>query len=676
MNPLLRPSSHPNKVPDFTAIQEKDYLPAIEDALKGARADIAAIRDNPSPPDFANTIVALETAGEAFGHVVGLYYTMLHIAGTDGLQSLSDTIGTLSAAFGSEVSSDKALFTRVAAVYRTRDTLNLSPEDATLLDNTYHGFIRGGVNLPAAKQARLKTMNEKLAVMPSQFNHNQAKAIEGYSLWLTDEASLAGLPPTLVGMAKAAATEKGRPDSWLITLDMPFYVPFMRNSTRRDLREALWRDMCTLCQDKPFDNRKLVLDMVKLRDKRAKLLGYATHADYVLEDRMAKTPAAVHDFLHGLMDTYFVHAKRDLQTMRDFAKTKLGIDDLQPWDVLYVREKLGAATFDLDNEQLRPYFKLEQVLEGTFTHFSKLFGIRFVANPKTPTWHKDVVAYDVLDDKTGAFLSTFFADFFPRAGKKPGAWHSSLRRQGLYQGHVERPISAIICNFTPSTPDHPSLLTFEEVQTLFHEMGHATHVILTQGTYPSLTGTSVEWDFVELPSQLQENWCTTPETLALIGRHYQTGDALPADMVNKLIRAKNFMVAWDGLNQVKYALLDLTWHTADPATIKDIGTFESSLLDAYRLFPKYPGLISTTFGHVFGGGYDVGYYSYKWAEVLEADAFEAFVEHGLYDQQTAASYRMRILEKGGSEPPGELYRAFRGRDADPKALIRREGLAA
>lgn len=675
-NPLLIPSPHANAVPDFGSIAEGDYLPAVEAALASARADIAAIRDNPAAPDFANTIVALEVAGETLGHVVGLYYIMLHVMGTDTLQALSDTIGQSTAAFGSEVSADKALFARVETVYKDRANLKLSQEEATLLDNTYRGFIRGGATLSPAKQARLKALNQKLAVLPSQFNHNQMKATELYSLWLTDASALAGLPPTLIAMAKQAAVEKGRHDAWRITLDLPLYVPFMRNSTRRDLREALWRDMCLLCQDKPFDNRKLVLDSVKLRHKRARLLGYPTHADYVLEERMAKTPATVHDFLHRMLDTYFVHAKQNLQTMRDFAASQLGITDLQPWDVLYVREKLRAATFDLDSEALRPYFKLEQVLEGTFAHFSKLFGLRFTKNSTIPTWHKDVVAYDVFDEKTGTFLSTFFADFFPRTGKKPGACHISLRRQGLYQGRVQRPISAIICDFTPSTADHPSLLTFEEVLTLFHEMGHATHAMLAQGTYPSLTGTEVQWDFVELPSQLQENWCTTPETLALIGRHYQTGAPLPAEMVDKLISAKNFMVAWDGLNQMKYALLDLMWHSTDPADIKDIGAFEEQVLDPYRLFAKFPGLVSTGFSHVFGSCYDVGYYSYKWAEVLEADAFEAFRENGLYDPATAASYRMQILEKGGSAPPGDLYRAFRGHDADPAALIRREGLVA
>ncbi|MES2729041.1 MAG: M3 family metallopeptidase [Pseudomonadota bacterium] len=677
-NPLLRPSPHPNKVPDFPAIDVGHYLPAIEAALVMARAEVAAIRDNPAKPDFANTIQALETAGEELGATAGLYYTMVHMAGTDDLQALSDQIGTLTSAFGSDVSADKALFKRVAAVYKNRDDLPLSIEERTLLDNTYRGFVRNGVNLPAAKQARLKKLNQELAMLGPQFGNNQSKSLENYSLWLTDTAALHGLPPTLVAMAKDAAQQKGRIDGcWRITLDMPSYVPFMRYSTRRDLREALWRDSAMVAQEKPFDNRPLVKKIITLRHKRAQLLGYDTHAAFVLEERMAKTPETVHAFLNALITKYFAGAKQDLKKLQEFAKAELGIADLQPWDVLFVREKLRAATYALDEEALRPYFKLENVLEGTFTHFSKLFNIRFTANAAYPAWHKDVMAYDVFDNANQAHLGTFFADFFLRIGKNPGAWQTTIRSTGLFQGQVERPVVAIVCNFTPSSPGMPSLLTFDEVLTLFHEMGHAMHNLLAQGTYQSLTGTSVLWDFVELPSQLQENWCYQPETLAIIGRHYETEAVIPAALVAKLIASKNFMVAWDGFTQAKYAMLDLAWHTTDPAlSTTDIAAFEDTIMAPYRLLPQYPGLASTTYSHIFNGAYDAGYYSYKWAEVLEADAFEAFLDAGIYDPATAAAYRTHVLAQGGIHPPDDLYRAFRGRDADPDALLRREGLSA
>jgi peptidyl-dipeptidase Dcp len=675
-NVLLQPSTERNHVPPFAKLTDGLYLPAVEVAIEEAKANIAAIKANPEAPTFENTIEAMETAGELLDYVTSVFYNITYMAGSDELQAISDEIGPLAAAFSSDVTADKELFARIKTVYDQRDTLALTLEQKTLLENAYRDFVRGGALLPEDKQAELKKLNQEMSVLGPQFSHNKTKSLESYELWLTEPEDLKGLPPINVSMAKEAAKEKGKDDKWLITLDMPSFLPFMRYADNRALREEIWRAYNHVALEEPYDNIPLLNKIVASRHARAGLLGYQNHAAYVLELRMAKDSETVMRFLRNLIDAYFPAAKRDLEELRAFAKERDGLDALQPWDFGYYREKLRESRYAFNAEELRPYFQLEHVLEGTFTHFAQLFGITFKKSDTYPVWHKDVVAYDVTDSKSGGFLGTFYADFFPRTGKKAGAWQSSFRSQGLFRGNVERPVVAIVCNFTPSTADQPSLLTFDEVLTLFHEMGHAMHNLLAEGRYQSLTGTSVHWDFVELPSQLQENWCYEPETLALIAKHYQTGAPMPVELIEKLRRSKNFMVGWDGMTQAKYALLDMEWHMADPAQITDPYAFEDRILEPYRLFPKYPGLTSATFTHIFAGGYAAGYYSYKWAEVLDADAFEAFLSDGLYNLETAHRYRKEILEKGGIEPPEILYRAFRGRDPDPHALLRREGLAS
>lgn len=675
-NPLLQPSTQVNQVPPFADIREEHYLPAIEAMIAQAREQVAAIRDNPAAPNFANTIEALETSGEQLDYVTSVFYNMTYMAGTDTMQEISDKVGPLTAAFSSDVASDAGLFARINAVYTARDTLGLDEEQYKLLENTYRSFVRGGALLPADKQAELKEVNQKMATLGPQFSFNKTKAIAAYELWIENEADLAGLPAINLSMAKDAAVKKGRGDAWLITLDMPSFIPFMRYIDKRALREELWRANSRIAQsDGEHDNRPLLVKIIEGRHQRAQLLGYDNHASFVLEERMAKDSATVQDFLASMMEGYFPAAKRDFAALQDFAKSRDGLDALMPWDVAYYRQKLEEARYEFNAEVLRPYFKMEQVLAGTFAHFAKLFGVAFTANTAYPVWDEKVTAYDVKDTQSGAFLGTLYADFFPRPEKRSGAWQSTFRGQGLFRGKVERPVVTIVCNFTPSTSDQPSLLTFDEVLTLFHEMGHAMHNLLAEGRYQSLTGTSVHWDFVELPSQLQENWCYEPETLALIARHHETGAALPEDLIAKLQAAKNFMIGWDGMTQMRYAMLDMAWHTAALDDVRDVEAFEDKISQPYRLFPKMPGLISPTFTHVFAGGYAAGYYSYKWAEVLEADAFEAFLEEGLYNPDTAARYRKEILAKGGIAPPDVLYARFRGRKADPQALFRREKIS-
>lgn len=672
-NPLLAPSTLRNQAPRFDLIREDHFKPAVEDGIAEARANVDAIIQNPDTPTFKNTIVALEAAAETLGVATTIFYNQLSAAGTDGLQALAEEIGPVQANFGSDIILNPDLFKKVKAVYDQREDLNLTTEQKTLLEDTYKNFVRGGALLDDAKKAELRKINEEMSVLGPVFSNNVKKSSELFELIIDNPDDLAGLPDTAIEGAKAEAEEKGYHGKWLFTLDYPSYGPFISFSSKRDLREKAWKAFSNRAYKDEFDNVENVFKTIKLRHRRAQLLGYSTHADYVLERRMAEKPDQVLKFLRDLKDRYRVGALRDLNEIRDIAKDD-GIDDLKPWDVGYYSEKLQQKKFHFSSEDLRPYFPLDRVLDGTFEHFSKLFGLKFTKAADYPVWHPDVEAYDVTDQNSGVFIGTLYADFYPRTGKKNGAWMTSYREQGLYRGKVERPVIAIVCNFTKPTGDKPSLLTHDEVLTLFHEMGHAVHGLLSQGTYSSLSGTNVLWDFVELPSQVQENWLYEAETLNSFARHFETGEKIPAELIEKLRTAKNFMTGWGGLRQMAFSILDMEWHLRNPDSITDLVAFEDEVMKDALLFPRYGGPVSASFSHIFAGGYSAGYYSYKWAEVLDADTFELFLEKGLYDRTTAERYKNEILAKGGSEHPSILYRRFRGRDADPAALLRREGL--
>lgn len=674
-NILLQLSPLRNHVPQFDKIREEEFKPATLTAIAEARANIDAIIANPEPATFENTIVALETSSETLGSVTGIFYNQLSAAGTDGLQALAEEIGPVQANFGSDIILNPQLFARVKAVYDARDSLSLTTEQKTLLEDTYKNFVRGGALLDEEKKAELRKINEAMSTLGPIFANNVKKSAEAFEMWIENEADLSGLPPSAIEGARQEAIDKGQPNKWLFTLDYPSFGPFLTYSSRRDLREKIWKANSFKAQGGEFDNSANLLKIVELRHQRAQLLGYPTHAHYVLERRMAEKPETVMDFLYRLRDLYKVGALKDLEAIKSFAAED-GVTDLKPWDVGYYSEKLREKMYAFSSEDFRPYFPLDKVLTGTFDHFSKLFGLKFTAAKDLPVWHEDVTAYDVTDVASGAFVGTLYADFYPRTGKKPGAWMTSYRDQGLFRGKVERPVTAIVCNFTKPAGDKPSLLTHDEVLTLFHEMGHATHGLLASGTYPSQTGTNVLWDFVELPSQVQENWLYEAETLNSFAEHFETGAKIPAELIEKLRAAKNFMSGWMGLRQMGMSILDMLWHTTDPTMISDITAFEDEAMKGAAIFPRFGGAMSLSFNHIFAGGYSAGYYSYKWAEVLDADAFEAFLEAGLYDQTTAQRYRKEVLERGGSEHPAVLYRRFRGRDADPNALLRREGLVA
>lgn len=673
-NPLLQTSSLPNQAPAFDQIDIAHYLPAFEAAIAKANAGIDRIKTSADPANFENTIVALETACECLDDVSSVFYNQLSAIGGDDLHALTQEIGPMTAEFSSDVYLDADLFARVRAVYDQRQALSLSAEQQMLLEESYKGFVRSGALLPQEKQDRLREISQDLSTCGPTFMQHVSQSAEAFEMLLQAQEDLAGLPDSAIESARHAAAERGHDAGWLFTLDHPSFGPFLQFSDRRDLREHLWRAFSSRAFGDAYDNSETLLSIVRLKHERAQLLGYDSHADYVVSDRMAQTPEAVVDFLETLKAAYRPGAEKDLEDLRAFVPDADGIDVLQPWDVGYYTEKLKQETFQISSEDLRPYLPLPSVLSGCFQHFETLFGLRFKANDTYPTWHQDVQSFDVFDHDSGDFIGTLFADFFPRSGKKPGAWKTCYRNQGLYRGKVERPVVAIVCNFTKPTDTKPSLLTHGEVTTLFHEMGHAIHALLSDVTYRSLAGTSVKWDFVELPSQLQENWCYEPETLALFARHYETGAPLPEDLIARLRAAKTFMVGWAGLRQVGFGLLDMAWHAGDPSGITDVAAFEDQVMAGTALFPRLAGPMSTSFNHIFAGGYSAGYYSYKWAEVLDADAFEAFLETGLYDPKTAQAYKDTVLTRGGTEPPQDLYRRFRGRDADPQALLRREGL--
>ncbi len=672
-NPLLSDFTTPNNAPPFDQIKEEHYLPAVRAGIEEARANIEKIKSSPENPTFENTVAALELASEKLGMTSGIFYNQLSAAGTDPLEALAQDIGPLSSNFSSDVIMDQDLFKRVKAVYDQRMKLNLTAEQATVLDDCYKGFVRGGALLDEKGKQRLREINEQLSVLGPEFAKNTKKSSEAFTLVIENKDDLKGLPETAITAAAEEAEERDLKGKWVFTLDYPSYGPFITYADNRALREQMWRAFASRAYKDEYDNCANILKIVTLKNERAQILGYKNHAEFVLEQRMSKTPENVMAFLKKLLATYKPSAEKDLADLKEFAKGLGFTDDLKPWDVGYYSEKMKEKLFAFSSEDLRPYFPLEPVLKGTFEHFSKLFGIVFTP-AKYPVWHEDVTAYDVTDKKTGEFVGILYADFYPRKGKKPGAWMTSYREQGMFTDGMKRPFVSIVCNFTKPTKDAPSLLTHDEVLTLFHEMGHAMHMMLSNVTYSSHAGTAVLWDFVELPSQVQENWAYEKETLDLFARHYKTGEAIPAELIQKVIDARNFFVGWTGLRQANLGLLDMAWHTADPGTISDVAAFEDQAIRESTLFPRYAGPTSTSFTHIFGGGYSAGYYSYKWAEVLDADTFELFLEKGLYDADTAQRYKNEILAKGGSEHPSILYKNFRGRDADPDALLRREGL--
>lgn len=654
--------------PDFSQYIGFDYIKGVTDAIALARGRVGALKA--APPEGFALIEALETCDEELGAILEVFYGLLGTDTTDEMQDLAQKIGPISAAFSSEISQDEDLFRLVDARWQHRDALKLTKPQYATLEKHWKGFVRNGALLDDVGKARLKEIDADLSKLTPKFSDNYLKSTKAFSMLIEDEADIAGLPESAVTAAREEAEAKGHKQGWLFTLDYPSYGPFMTYADNRALREKMWRAFGSRAFGDAHDNCETTLQIVKLRHERANLLGYKTHADFVLERRMAETPARVMAFLERLKLVGRKKAQEELDELKAFA----GVE-LKPWDIGYYSEKLKQKKYAFDSEALRPYFPVQAVLQGCFKHCEKLFGLTFRESKGYPVYHPEVQTFEVVDTKSGEALGLLYADFFPRGGKRSGAWQGTFReRRIMRDGTTGLPLSSIVCNFTKPTKDKPSLLTIDEVETLFHEMGHALHTLLTEIDYPSISGTSVYWDFVELPSQMMENWLTEKETLDLFAKHYETGETIPQALIDALKASQNFMAGWTLLRQVQLGTLDMAWHTTDPATITDVCAFERSVLDPMALLPYEGGCISTSFGHLFSGGYSAGYYSYQWAEVLDADAFALFKEKGLYDADTGRAFREHVLSKGGSEPPLALYTRFRGREPDPDASLRKKGL--
>lgn len=674
-NPLLMPYTAKDQAVPFDQIKVEHYIPALDEAITIAKANIAKLKANTAAPDFENTIVALETASE-LPERISLIYSNLEVANADeALQALAQEIYPKLTAFSSDVSLDEEIFKRVKAVYDNRGTLKLTPEQSRLLEKTYLSFTRNGALLSPADKESLRQIDQELSVLGPKYSENVLKSTNSFEMFLDKAEEVAGIPEGILEGAAAAAEAKGKKGQWLFNLQIPSYLPFMTYAQNRALREKMWRAYAGRAFGGEFDNQEIVKKIVTLRAQRAAILGFKTHADFVLAERMAQTPNTVFDFLKKLLTASKEAGKKDVAEVAAFAQKTEGVTDLKPWDFNYFSEKLKEEKYAFNEEDLRPYFKLENVVEGVFTHAKKLYGLSFKENKDIPVYHPEVKAYEIYEDKSGKYMGLFYTDFFPRETKKGGAWMTQYRGQGLINGELKRPHVSIVCNFTKPTPTKPSLLTYDEVRTLFHEFGHALHGMLSDVTYQSLSGPNVYWDFVELPSQIMENWVGEKEGLDLFARHYETNQQMPADLIKKLKAAQKFQAGYMSCRQIQFGLMDMAWHTAEPAAIKNVDAFEEEATAETRLFAKETGANnSVSFSHIFAGGYSAGYYSYKWAEVLDADAFEYFMEKGIFDPEVAQKFKENILSKGGTEHPMELYKRFRGREPDPQALLRRDGL--
>jgi peptidyl-dipeptidase Dcp len=677
-NPLLQEFNTPYQTPPFDKIKSEHFMPAIKEAIKEANHEIDEIANQDATPTFENTIEAMEFAGKKLGDVSSILFNLNSAETNEKIQTATREASPILSEFGNDIYQNENLFERIKKVYEQKEQLSLNKEQEMLLNKTYKSFIRNGADLNQEEKARFKEISKRLSELSLQFGENVLAETNNYELIIDDEKDLSGLPDSAIKQAANTAKSKGKDGKWVFTLQAPSFIPFMENADNRSLREQLYRAyMSKSNKNDELDNKAIIKEIVTLKSERAALLGYATYADYVLEERMAEGIDKVQDFLDDLLKKSLPKAKEEVAEIKAFAK-ELGDDiDLQRWDWAYYSEKLKKKKYAIDDELLRPYFKLENVLDGVFQTAEKLYDIRFKQVDNIPVYHEEVTTYEVKD-ANDELVAIFYADFHPREGKRGGAWMTTYRDQYEVGGRTIRPLVSNVCNFTPSSPDNPSLLTFNEVTTLFHEFGHALHAMLGKGQYGSLTGAHVYWDFVELPSQIFENWCYEKECLDLFARHYETGEKIPQEYIDKIKESSTYHEAYATVRQTSFAMLDMAYYsmtTVEVKNIEDVAAFEAKAMAPTELFPKVDGaLMSTQFGHIFAGGYASGYYSYKWAEVLDADAFALFKEKGIFNKEVAQSFKDNILSKGGSEHPMELYKRFRGREPKIDALLERAGL--
>jgi oligopeptidase A len=670
MNPLLQDFN----TPPFSKISNTDFEPAIKKGIEIAKEEINIIALNSDKATFDNTIVALDFSGKKLNRITSIFFNLNAAETDDELQRIAQEVSPLLSEFSNDITLNESLFKRVKSVFDDKKNLDLTPEQEMLLNKRYKSFARNGANLNETGKTELRKIDAQLSKLSLKFGENVLAETNAFEMHLTKKIEVAGLPESVKEAAHQLAKEKEK-KGWIFTLDYPSYIPFLTYADSRELRKKMAIAAGKKAfQNNDFNNEKNVLDIVKLRYQRANLLGYKSHAHFVLEERMAETPENVIEFSNTLLKKAKPAAEKEFEELENYAKKIGKIDLLQKWDGAYYSEKLKKELFDLDQEILKPYFKLENVIEGVFMIVKKLYDLQFEQVFNIDKYHEDVKTYQVTNTK-GDFISVFYADFHPRKGKRNGAWMTSYKSQQIKDGINERPQVSIVCNFTKPTKTTPSLLTFNEVTTLFHEFGHALHGMLANTNYSSLSGTSVSWDFVELPSQILENWCYEKEALELFAKHYKTGEVLPMKYIEKIKESASFHEGMQTLRQLSFGLLDMKWHGTNPEEIETIKAFENSAFTHTKLYPDVPeNCMSTAFSHIFQGGYAAGYYSYKWAEVLDADAFEYFLEKGIFNKEVATKFKEHILSMGGTEKPMELYKRFRGKEPKPDALLRRAGL--
>ncbi len=673
-NPLLAEFNTPYQTPPFDKIKHEHYVPAIDSAIAEARSEIDKIISNSEEPSFENTIAALDASGRRLSVVSNILFN-LNGAETDTvLQRIVREVSPKLTDFSNDVNLNPQLFERIKSVWNKRDSLTLTAEQKTLLESSYKGFVRSGANLSEEDKAKFREISKELADLSLQFSENLLAETNAYTLNIKDEKDLAGLPQSLVDAAALTAKEKGM-EGWAFTLDYPMYGPFMKYAENRELRKQMYIANASRCfKGNEFDNQEVAKRIANLRLQKANVLGYSNYANFVLEERMAQNSENVTTFLQQLVDASIPATKLEVDEIKKFAAEQGFTGDLQRWDWSFYSEKLKISKYSYNEEDVKPYLQLEKVIDGVFLLTNKLYGLTYKPNASIPVYHSDVKAYEVYDE-TGKLISILYLDFFPRAGKSGGAWMTSFRSQYKEAGVDVRPFVSIVTNFTKPTEKDPSLLTFDELTTFLHEFGHGLHGMLSECTYSSLSGTSVYRDFVELPSQIFENWATQKEYLDLFAVHYKTGEKIPQELVQKIIDSENFQAGYFSLRQLSFGILDMNWHSIEKPVTVSVDEFEKKSISHFDVLPEVKGAnMSVGFGHIFEGGYAAGYYGYKWAEVLDADAFEVFKQHGIFDKETAKSFRANILSKGGSEHPMELYKRFRGQEPTIDALLIRSGL--
>jgi peptidyl-dipeptidase Dcp len=675
-NPFFKKYDTKFNVPPFEKIKPEHFLPAIKEGIKQHEKEIDAIANSKAEPTFENTIVAMEQSGELLSEVSTVFFNLNSANTNDELQQIAKEISPLLSNHADNIALNKNLFEKVKAVYDKRKKLKLTKEQEMLLNDTYKGFIRGGAALDEKKQERLRKINEELSLASLKFGENLLAETNDFQMFITDKKDLDGIPQSIIDGAAEAAKEAGKQGQWLFTLHNPSVMPFLQYASNRQLREKIWRAYSMRGNnDNEHDNKQIIVQLTNLRLEKAKLLGYKDFAEYSLEETMAKTPAKVMELLNKLWKPALNVAKKEAKELQKMIDKEGGKFKLEPWDWRYYAEKLRKEKYDLDEESIRPYFKAENVRDGMFALVGKLYGVKFVLKNDIPKYHPDVQTYEVLD-KDGSHLAVLFLDFYTRPSKRGGAWMTNYREQYMKDGKIVPPIVSLVCNFPNPTKDQPSLLTYDEAETFFHEFGHGLHGMLSHCTYKSIAGTNVPRDFVEMPSQIMENFLGEPEVLALFAKHYKTGEIIPKALVDKIHKSSLFNQGFATTEYLAASLLDMAYHTVTkPIAEGSVLSFEKKELDKIGLIPEIISRYrSTYFNHIFGGGYSAGYYSYIWSAVLDSDGFEAFKKNGIFDQKTAESFRKNVLERGKTDDPMTLYKNFRGAEPSIEPLLKKRGL--